>query len=370
MLNLYKYITLLLLFLYPLGTILSQVTIGSEHDPATGSLLDLKEYLPDGNNTTSTKGLLLPRVSLKKMTGPLAESLGAAGDFQHEAHRGLMVYHIDDPVCPTFGSGVYTWNGSAWERIGDETQKDLYSYVENTDGTGIVTDYEGNQYPTKRFVGILSDSTAYNQVWTTRNIRSLKDANGMWIDCPGGLYINPARNQSAASGISAEKVVTTIPDSVIGIYINASDTMKGQSYNEYVNEFGLYYTMEQGRKACPKGWHLPDYQEWKDLVYTMGGDTLAIGPIRANPGKTYGPAGATSGFVWGNASATPNGFNAIPAGYVDPGETKSPLSFGEITGFYGLDALVSINWRFNYVIFASNPNPNFHYSIRCVKDKP
>ncbi|WP_409013066.1 FISUMP domain-containing protein [Dyadobacter sp. SG02] len=36
-------------------------------------------------------------------------------------------------------------------------------------------------------------------------------------------------------------------------------------------EFGLLYTWESAKKACPIGWHLPTDTEWATLVGQFGG---------------------------------------------------------------------------------------------------
>jgi hypothetical protein len=46
----------------------AQVTIGASIEPNKGAFLDLKQRDPDANNTTSDKGLLLPRVQLTDLT--------------------------------------------------------------------------------------------------------------------------------------------------------------------------------------------------------------------------------------------------------------------------------------------------------------
>ncbi|MDR0428080.1 MAG: hypothetical protein LBH12_05705, partial [Dysgonamonadaceae bacterium] len=46
----------------------AQVTIGASIEPNKGAFLDLKQRDPDTNNTTSDKGLLLPRVQLTDLT--------------------------------------------------------------------------------------------------------------------------------------------------------------------------------------------------------------------------------------------------------------------------------------------------------------
>jgi hypothetical protein len=81
----------------------AQVTIGSLNTPSSNALLDLKEAV-DG---TSTKGLLLSRVSLQSTASPAPMQ-------SHE--EGLFVYNtvaVSD-VTP----GIYYNDGTKWHKVG------------------------------------------------------------------------------------------------------------------------------------------------------------------------------------------------------------------------------------------------------------
>lgn len=94
----------------------AQVTIGSNITPLDGTLLDLKEHEPDINNATSTRGLLLPRVELKKsdelILGDVVINDSDEGGNQKLIHSGLVVYNTSElnDFCP----GIYIWSGSEW----------------------------------------------------------------------------------------------------------------------------------------------------------------------------------------------------------------------------------------------------------------
>jgi uncharacterized protein (TIGR02145 family) len=40
-------------------------------------------------------------------------------------------------------------------------------------------------------------------------------------------------------------------------------------------QYGRLYSWEEAVTACPKGWHLPSFDEWESLVEYCGGDKLA-----------------------------------------------------------------------------------------------
>lgn len=94
-------------------TINAQVTIGSELEPASGTLLDLKENA-DGS---ATKGFKLPRVALISLSD-LAPCVTNATNDEKDYYKGLQVYNTNSKV----GEGVLTWDGSKWSSFAMETQ--------------------------------------------------------------------------------------------------------------------------------------------------------------------------------------------------------------------------------------------------------
>lgn len=87
-------------------TVDAQVTIGSTNPPSQGALLDLKM----NDDGTSTKGLLLPRITLvdKETMDPVFTT---ADSELKKQHIGLIVYHVGgNNIDP----GVYTWDGEQW----------------------------------------------------------------------------------------------------------------------------------------------------------------------------------------------------------------------------------------------------------------
>jgi len=80
----------------------AQVTIGADLPPSENALLDLKQQ----SDSTATKGLSLPRVSLQSTT--LAAPMS-----KHE--RGLVVYNIN--TAATVTPGFYYNDGTKWVKM-------------------------------------------------------------------------------------------------------------------------------------------------------------------------------------------------------------------------------------------------------------
>jgi len=111
-----------------------QVTIGSGLEPVAGSLLELKEKPPMDpytDNSTSNKGLGLPRVKLSNsealypmfLEDPADPSSGANDEYKAETdqinkeHAGLVVYNVGTALS----EGLYCWNGKQWNLIVNTT---------------------------------------------------------------------------------------------------------------------------------------------------------------------------------------------------------------------------------------------------------
>jgi hypothetical protein len=114
-----KIIFFLIVLVLFVGKAQAQVTVGSNIEPNSNALLDLKET---GNATagTSTKGLLLPRVALVATTNPAPLS----------AHvEGMTVYNTATSGGGNPGAvtpGFYYNDGTKWVRISFGTENWFY----------------------------------------------------------------------------------------------------------------------------------------------------------------------------------------------------------------------------------------------------
>jgi len=125
-------------------------------------------------------------------------------------------------------------------------------------------------------------------------------------------------------------------------------------------KYGRLYTWAAAKTACPTGWHLPAYEEFKTLFTAVGGSTGT---------KLKSTSGWNSG---GNSvSGTDNySFSALPAGYRsesyhDEGRSAYFWSSSEYDrtyaylmtlGFSGGSANLGVFYKYD------------GFSVRCVKD--
>jgi hypothetical protein len=102
--------------LFDASPVEAQVTIGGQATPKAGAILDL--------NSTNKGGLLLSNVALEKLSHiPGGNQLTGIASEQDEnlVLTGTVVYNTADigvDICP----GVYVWDGTKWNRVGEPCQ--------------------------------------------------------------------------------------------------------------------------------------------------------------------------------------------------------------------------------------------------------
>jgi len=127
-------------------------------------------------------------------------------------------------------------------------------------------------------------------------------------------------------------------------------------------KYGRRYNWEAAMKACPAGWHLPSYEEWKTLIKATGGDEA---------GKFLKAVNGWS--EQGNGLDT-YGFSALPGGYQTSGRSgNAPYHGGwwsasdENTRFKGHAHYFLMNYNEGRVSYDDGTKENL-FSVRCVQD--
>jgi uncharacterized protein (TIGR02145 family) len=194
---------------------------------------------------------------------------------------------------------------------------------------GSVTDIDGNTY-TVVGIGPL--------IWMAENLKTTRYLNG---DSIPNISDNQLWNNQTA-----------------GAYCNYNDdillaNIYGRLYNGYI--------LDDPRKICPTGWHIPAYTDWEELivlyVQNSGGKLKESGTIHWNTPNID--------------ASNETGFTALPGGMRDNGY------FGYI-GIWGnwwsatelyLSEMRIISLKNNDPqVFINAYKKNYGLSIRCVKD--
>ncbi len=245
------------------STLNAQVTIGSDIPPKEGALLELKNNI-DGS---STKGLGMPRVAIISLTD-IKLSIPSVQVGEESQHAGLMVYNVNEDQCapaPIF-KGLYVWDGSVWQHLGNATFPDVQIYQ----------DQDGNDFKARQFGAA--------GVWMVENLYVKNFAPGMGgapIPLPTGTivystiaYVYPKGTSSNWSAVpptwdKSQGLLYTWATAAKG---NTSAANQGQISGaspgvaevENIGPLGSV-PLKYVQGVCPDGWHLPSDREWNEL---------------------------------------------------------------------------------------------------------
>lgn len=129
-------------------------------------------------------------------------------------------------------------------------------------------------------------------------------------------------------------------------------------------EFGLLYTLEAAKKACPSGWHLSTDSEWSMLVTQFGGMDKAGEALKS-----------VSGWAEDGNGTNSSGFNALPAGIRRNNlyEVMGVQGFWRTSTPTGKEGKVWL-WDMSFAkplktkVFRFDGSGDGGLSVRCVRD--
>jgi uncharacterized protein (TIGR02145 family) len=218
-----------------------------------------------------------------------------------------------------------------------------------TCGTSTVSDIDGNSYNT---VSIGS------QCWLKENLKVTKYNDG--------TLIGDSTNSTWGTALIGART---------GYNVNLVPL------SDYVGTFGYlynWYAVNDSRKLCPKGWHVPTDAEWTILIriYDQTASASASGPQGTTAGtalkSTVTNTIVDSGLGWnpGSLGTNTSGFTALPGGIRD----NNP----RIIRYFGIFWSVSENssssaWARTIFSFDGRIDRNDYdktdgLSVRCLKD--
>jgi uncharacterized protein (TIGR02145 family) len=129
------------------------------------------------------------------------------------------------------------------------------------------------------------------------------------------------------------------------------------------NKYGRLYSFEAAEKAVPPGWHLPNKEEWNDLVQFVGGDEIAGKHLKARSGwndlNEPNDGNGTDDF----------GFSALPGGS-DYGDVGYFGNWWSSTYGYGEDSVYCqrLFWD-GEDTYGTDFFENDLLNVRCIQDK-
>jgi len=142
-------------------------------------------------------------------------------------------------------------------------------------------------------------------------------------------------------------------------------------------KYGRLYNWKTAVKSCPKGWHLPDNEEWQKLMNFAGGNENAGTKLKAKSGWKDNDNGTGNGTDNYGFSALPGGLRHYNGNFIignsgfwwSSSESKIKNSV-EIKGSsgngstYAYARYISVNEETGW----SSLGNNYLLSIRCMQD--
>ena len=141
----------------------------------------------------------------------------------------------------------------------------------------------------------------------------------------------------------------------LNINVEGSYCYKDKEVN--CEKYGRLYTWEVAKEACPKGWHLPSDEEWREMAKYYGG---------ARDDASDGGKAAYDALIDGGRS----GFAALLGGICFSSGSYSNLG---TYGYYwtSTESSSSGAWYYNFVdgkLWRFNYYRSYGLSVRCLQD--
>ena len=243
-------------------------------------------------------------------------------------------------------TGIHTIRAVAKDNEDCSTSDEINIVIANEDTIGTVTDYDENTYNTIK-IG--------TQWWMAENLKVTHYS--------GGVEIELVEDSSLWDALS---------------YNNKAMCYHSNSMDN-ANIYGALYTwaattnntrsnikdpvIVQG--VCPDGWHIPNDEEWTELIIYLGGDSIAGGKLK-EVGTTF----------WCNPNTGANnesGFSALPGGsryeYGSFGNLRCWARFWSATEAYISTSASYYALRHDATsIHRFTTDRTSGFSVRCVKD--
>lgn len=269
--------------------------------------------------------------------------------------RGICWATIDNPtvndskiIDASGGKGFFSGNLAG---LDEGTLYHVRAYATNSIGTAYgnqlsfvtnVSDIDGNIYRTV-IIG--------TQAWLTKNLKVTHYGNGDEIPYTGGSIYWLGNNT--------------------GLYCNYNDDPdNGDVYGRLYN----WYSVNDNRKLCPAGWHVPADSEWETLGTFLGGPASSDGILTLAGGKMK-EAGLTHWTGMNVGADNSSGFTALPGGRRSD-DGMPPFGNLNTDAFWWssteIDALTAfsrcIYGTSEYLIRENYNRKSQGFSVRCIKD--
>jgi uncharacterized protein (TIGR02145 family) len=284
------------------------------------------------------------------------------------SYQNIPVNHLDGDlinVSPSDEPYSIVWDGLATHPYVYSEQTIVKVNIE----LAMVQDIDGNSYPTT-IIG--------EQEWIAKNLRVTRYNNGDLIPLVETNSEWPGLTQGA-----------------YGVYQNHFELNTREKVLDQYGALYNWYAVNDTRGICPVGWHVPDNDDWTQLVeylmteydldntnFSPTSDLKGVGNALKSCRQADSPLGgdcATEEYPRWNSYLSSGfygtddfGFSALPAG-IRAHESGNYGSSGSWAVFWSADEFSEENAFFRALVYN---RPDFHvfhfpkgrgYSVRCVK---
>ncbi len=146
-----------------------------------------------------------------------------------------------------------------------------------------------------------------------------------------------------------------------------NDSAIGVKYGKLYN----WYAVIDARGLCPTGWHVPSFDEWTNLINTIGGKEAGY-KMKSTSGWEFRNI-LSQEYVSGNGTDS-TGFSGLPGGSRDGIRTMSFSTIGYFSFWWSSSESSS---KYAYFLSLSNHNSKIQmkdedkesgFSVRCLRD--
>jgi uncharacterized protein (TIGR02145 family) len=146
----------------------------------------------------------------------------------------------------------------------------------------------------------------------------------------------------------------------------------------YCNKYGRLYTWEAAMAACPKGWRLPEQDDWHNLILAAGGSDdweqlfRAEGRLKASVEKLKAKSGWKNNDDGNGGNGTDDyGFSALPGGgrypageFGDAGRNGNWWTGSSYNAFDEWSGLMYFDFDLEYL--GGQAHEGYGLSVRCI----
>lgn len=180
-----------------------------------------------------------------------------------------------------------------------------------------------------------------------RKYKTVKIGNQVWM----------AENLNATTFRNGDTIREALSETE---WLNARDVEHPiQCFYEYDEENGkkygrIYngYTVFDQRGIAPKGWRIPNNDDWVRLFIYLGGEKIAGGKMKNKVGwMNYGwnPSGKNKNLPPANGSNS-SGFSALPGGYIDCSVNSSNFMLEGKHGHWWSSTVYNMHYAWGYLL--------------------